>query len=240
MYECVGPRRRSLVTSYLEGVSWRVFEEYPGLVRDLIRGESGVYALYKGDRIYYVGLTQDLRSRLKRHLADRHQGAWDRFSVYVTRNDKDMRELEALLIRIVSPQGNRQVGRFAKSKDMGSHFVAAMKEADADKRARLLGVRCGGRGGGENRGVRKAPTRSRASFREVEDCGANARAGSTRLRYAPTGRFATTARFMGAQRQRRLQPSGAGKTAGSFGATGARKTAGFTWQNFGVEFESGV
>jgi hypothetical protein len=43
--------RKQLVTAHLEGVSWRVFAQYPDVVRDLIRGHAGVYALFKRDRL---------------------------------------------------------------------------------------------------------------------------------------------------------------------------------------------
>ena len=32
--------RKQLVTAHLEGISWRIFKQYPEAVRDLIRGDS--------------------------------------------------------------------------------------------------------------------------------------------------------------------------------------------------------
>ena len=132
---------RRLVTAYLEGVSWSVFEQYPEVVRELIRGHAGVYALYKRDRLYYVGLASNLMSRIKQHLRDRHHGSWDRFSVYLTLDDRHMKELESLLIRIADPHGNRMGGKFARASDIKRELHRRMREADADKRARLLGGR---------------------------------------------------------------------------------------------------
>jgi hypothetical protein len=68
----------------LEHISWRVLDEYPEVIRRLIRTKSGIYALYRGHRLYYVGLADNLMGRLKGHLRDRHRGLWDRFSVYLT------------------------------------------------------------------------------------------------------------------------------------------------------------
>jgi hypothetical protein len=51
-----------------------------------------VYALYHDDDLYYVGLASDLSSRLKAHLGGKHAGQWNRFSVYLTIDDKHLRE----------------------------------------------------------------------------------------------------------------------------------------------------
>ena len=133
--------RKQLVTGHLESVSWRVFDQYPDVVRDLIRGHSGIYALFKRDRLHYVGLATNLMGRLKQHLRDRHHGAWDRFSVYLTLDDRHTKELESLLIRIASPPGNKQGARFVKSKNITLELNRRMRGADADRRARLLGGR---------------------------------------------------------------------------------------------------
>jgi hypothetical protein len=81
-----------------------------------------VYALYKGGALYYVGLAKNLRSRLRGHLRDRHAEAWNRFSVYLTRGDQHLKELESLVLRIASPTGNRTTGKFSGSKDLRRVF----------------------------------------------------------------------------------------------------------------------
>lgn len=80
-------------------------EQYPAVIQTLIRGKSGVYALYNGDRLYYVGLASNLMGRLKGHVRDRHEGLWNRFSVYLTAHSEQshIRELDALLLRITKP-----------------------------------------------------------------------------------------------------------------------------------------
>lgn len=132
-------RKGALLLQHLEGVSWRVLEEYPELIRDMIRGESGVYALYRRDRLYYVGLASNLMGRLKSHLRDRHHSSWDRFSVYLTARTEHIKELESLLLRIVSPEGNKQGGRFVRSENLFSTLSAWIKEANAERLASLLG-----------------------------------------------------------------------------------------------------
>ncbi len=128
-----------LLTGYLEEIAGDVFEEYPEVLKALIRRRSGVYALYKGEVLYYVGLASNLMSRLKTHLRDRHAGRWNRFSVYLTREDGHMRQLEALLLRIAKPRGNRVKGGLKGSLNLYRDLRHTMTEADADSRARLLG-----------------------------------------------------------------------------------------------------
>ena len=100
-------KQKSLVLQHLEDISWRVLEDYLQVIKDMIRGRAGVYALYRRKKLYYVGLATNLMGRLKSHLKDRHHGSWDRFSVYLTMKDEHMKELESLLLRIVNPVGNK-------------------------------------------------------------------------------------------------------------------------------------
>jgi len=132
-------KSRSLLVQHLEKISWRVLEAYPEIVRDMIHGKSGVYALYKRDRLYYVGLAGNLRGRLRSHLKDRHHGAWDRFSVYLTGSSDHVRELESFIIRIVAPTGNRAGGRFPRSETLLPLLNRRIKEVDADRRAFIVG-----------------------------------------------------------------------------------------------------
>ena len=75
--------QQKLVLQHLEDVSWKVLDEYPQVIKSLIKGKWGVYALYKRNQLYYVGLASNLMGRLQSHLKDRHHNAWDRFSVYL-------------------------------------------------------------------------------------------------------------------------------------------------------------
>jgi len=133
------PKNRSLLVQHLEDISWKVMEEYPQVVRGMIRKRFGVYALYRKGRLHYVGLANNLIGRLKTHLRDRHGGSWDRFSVYLTSDAEHMRELESLLIRIAKPTGNRVIGGFARSKSLFGQLNEEIKEIDADRRAVILG-----------------------------------------------------------------------------------------------------
>jgi hypothetical protein len=114
--------RNSLVLEHLEGISRAAIRRYPDIITEFVRRKSGVYALYKGESLYYVGLAKNLRSRLHGHLKDRHAEAWDRFNVYLTQGDEHLKELESLILRIASPTGNRVAGKFISSQDLRPVF----------------------------------------------------------------------------------------------------------------------
>jgi hypothetical protein len=113
------PRKRAqLVCQHLENVSRDLLGDYPDLFRELAKGRHGVYALYRGNRLYYVGLATNLRGRLNQHLRDRHAQTWDQFSLYLTIGDRHLREIESLLIHISRPSGNRVKPGFARSENL--------------------------------------------------------------------------------------------------------------------------
>lgn len=66
--------------------------------------------------------------RLATHMRNRHGPSWDRFSVYLTIGDRHLRELEALILRIVKPKGNNQKGKFAKSEDLKRRLGRDVRE----------------------------------------------------------------------------------------------------------------
>ena len=120
-------RRAQLVCQHLENISRDALKKHQVIIRQYVRGRQGVYALYRKGKLYYVGLATNLRNRLKHHLRDRHGHSWDRFSVYLTIGDHHLRELEALILRVVKPKGNKQKGKFAKSEDLRRRFRNAVK-----------------------------------------------------------------------------------------------------------------
>lgn len=111
-------RRSTLVSQYLENVASGAMEEYQDIIRGYIGNRPGIYALYRKNRVYYIGLARNLRGRLRHHLKDRHKGLWDRFSVYLTIGNDHIRELESLLLRIGKPKGNKQSGKFVRAENL--------------------------------------------------------------------------------------------------------------------------
>ena len=131
--------REPLVHRHLENVSRELLELHPDVVRQFIGRNAGIYALYKKDKLYYVGLATALRHRLKVHLRNRHGTLWDRFSIYLTVKDQHLREIEALLLRIANPPGAKQRGKLAQSKDMRRGIAREIKERQHSKVSSLLG-----------------------------------------------------------------------------------------------------
>lgn len=130
-----------LVSEYLERVGGDVLESdhFRSIVARMIRGHAGVYALYKDERLYYVGLATNLMGRVKHHLKDRHAGKWNKFSVYLTTAGDHIKPIESLLLRIIDPKGNRVKGRLPGAHDLKRDLNRKVSEHQADERARLLG-----------------------------------------------------------------------------------------------------
>ncbi|MES2509715.1 MAG: hypothetical protein V4625_07280 [Pseudomonadota bacterium] len=131
----------TLVSEYLERVDGKVLAQvqFRLVLRDMIRGHAGVYALYKNESLYYVGLASNLMARVKHHLKDRHAGKWTRFSVYLTTNGEHIKPIESLLLRIAKPKGNLVQGRLPGAHDLMKDLNRKVSDQQHDERARLLG-----------------------------------------------------------------------------------------------------
>jgi Restriction Enzyme Adenine Methylase Associated/GIY-YIG catalytic domain len=113
------PKEAPLVSQYLERISRGAVEKYLPLFETYVVRRQGVYALYRKDKLYYVGLASNLKSRLHQHLKDHHGKSWDRFSVYFTVGDKRLKELETLILHITGkPRGNKNKGKFKDSENL--------------------------------------------------------------------------------------------------------------------------
>ncbi|MDB9787268.1 GIY-YIG nuclease family protein [Bacteriovoracaceae bacterium] len=115
-------KEKQLVTQYLEGISSKALEDYQHILKDYAGKRHGIYALYKKKKLYYVGLASSLKGRLKSHLRDRHAKKWDSFSIFLTLDNSYIKELETLVLHIVSPKGNTQRGRFIKGENLNRRF----------------------------------------------------------------------------------------------------------------------
>lgn len=98
-------KKGPLVCQHLENISREALEKYQDIVRRYVRNRQGVYALYRRNKLYYIGLASNLRSRLAHHLRDHHHESWDRFSVYLTIGDSHLKELESLILCVYSKLG---------------------------------------------------------------------------------------------------------------------------------------
>lgn len=76
---------------------------------------------------------------MKQHLRDTHATSWDGFSLYLTNDDAHMREIEALVLRIAAPKGNKQRGRLAGSANLAAEFRARVKAGQKEDLSELFG-----------------------------------------------------------------------------------------------------
>jgi hypothetical protein len=131
--------KKQLVVQYVERISRKLLEKYPKIIREFARRKHGIYALYKGNKLHYVGLASNLRNRLRSHLRDKHGATWDRFSMYLTLSDEHLRELESLVLCIANPKGNVLAGKFKKAKNLKRIIKSKIKEIMRLEQRDLLG-----------------------------------------------------------------------------------------------------
>jgi len=146
-------KRRHLVTKHLENVSRTILAKYPEAIREFARNRNGIYALYRKDRVCYLGLATNLRRRLKQHLRDQHAETWDRFSLYLTADDQHLHEIESLFLRISKPRGNTITPKLVASDDLRPALRRQIKER---QHAELEEIAPGGR---TRRKAKKAKTK---------------------------------------------------------------------------------
>ena len=111
-------RAARLVQGYLERKRRRLLDSRFEELESVLPHQRGVYALYKGDRLYYIGIARrNLAGRIRHHTNDKHAKRWDKFSLYVCKSVKTIAALEKLFLRIAKPPGNGQIGRL-RSPDL--------------------------------------------------------------------------------------------------------------------------
>jgi excinuclease UvrABC nuclease subunit len=82
----------------------------------------GVYMLYRGDELYYVGKASRLFTRLHDHsnkITDEYYAHWDYFSAFalvgkLEHQAEKMAEIEAILIAAMPRATNRSTPRFER------------------------------------------------------------------------------------------------------------------------------
>lgn len=97
-------------------------------LREIMKGYSGIYALYKGPKVYYVGLATNLFGRIKWHLKDRHRGKWDYFIIFRIKRVKFLKDIETLLTHLIDTKGNKQKGKVPKDADINRVLKDILKE----------------------------------------------------------------------------------------------------------------
>jgi len=121
--------RGLLIKGILERKSSDAFKHLGPEMKELLHGRPGIYALYKGDDLYYVGLGIHLHSRLKDHLwNDRLAGKWDSFSIFTIRKRRYLKDLETLILRIARPKGAKITGRVPHDHALEGEYRRFVKE----------------------------------------------------------------------------------------------------------------
>jgi hypothetical protein len=60
---------------HLENVSSELLAKHPDIIRKFVGRNSGIYTLYRRERLYYIALAKGLAGRLKAHLRDQQMAA---------------------------------------------------------------------------------------------------------------------------------------------------------------------
>lgn len=79
-------------------------------LQQIMRNYAGVYALYRKNTLYYVGLATNLYWRLLAHTKNRNKGKWDRFAIFRVGRVRYLKDMETLLLRVAAPIGNKVSG----------------------------------------------------------------------------------------------------------------------------------
>ncbi|MCH2161375.1 MAG: GIY-YIG nuclease family protein [Phycisphaerales bacterium] len=132
---------RHFIREHLEHINVKMFTESRADLKEVLFKKPGIYALYKKDRLVYVGKATNLFQRLQNHRRDRHAKTWDTFSAYVTKSNDVVHEVESLALRLAWPPANRKSGRFGKSTNLRPSLRAAFRERQRTEEIELLGKR---------------------------------------------------------------------------------------------------
>jgi len=99
-----------------------------------MRGYAGIYALYRGKKLYYVGLTKNLLGRIRWHLKDRHAQKWDSFVIFRIKRVNYLKDVETLLTNLISTPGNRVKGKLPRDADINRMLRIILREETAEIR----------------------------------------------------------------------------------------------------------
>jgi hypothetical protein len=97
-------------------------------LRQIMRGYAGIYALYRGKKLYYTGLTRDLFGRIRWHTQDRHARKWDQFIIFRIHKVRYLKDIETLIHHLVSAPGNRATGKVPRDADLNRILTSLVKE----------------------------------------------------------------------------------------------------------------
>ena len=118
----------ALVKGFLEKKDRLGFELLLPRYREVIGNSSGIYALYKGKKLYYIGIAQNLLNRVAAHSKDKHKGKWDKVSFFVIDRHRYSKDIETVILRIAEPKGNGTRGKFEKHYELQDKLNRVSRE----------------------------------------------------------------------------------------------------------------
>ena len=129
-----GPRKGALISGMTKRLPSGILSNpaFKKAIRTMLRGHAGIYVLYNGERIYYVGLTKNLFGRIRWHLKDRHAGNWDKFVVFRMKHDKYLKDIETLVLILVRAPGNIARGKLPKVADLNRELLRIVREQNKE------------------------------------------------------------------------------------------------------------
>ena len=130
--------RGSLIKEVVEHLHFESFEFLEEAINDMMKGKPGIYALYDNKKLYYVGLSINLKERVEEHTKDRHVKKWNNFSIYIIKKTKFLKDIETILLRVINPPGNTVKGKIPKLKSLQKVLKKAAKQkvSEAKKEAK--------------------------------------------------------------------------------------------------------
>lgn len=134
-------KSKPIVEAYLERIGQKVFTDFSSVITEIIKRHQGIYALYKKDKLYYIGLASNLKNRIKHHLNDKHKNYWTHFSLYIISKQEHIKEFESVILRIAYPKGNRQKGKLAGSKNIRPLLKKKLNAEWKRKRSEILNTK---------------------------------------------------------------------------------------------------
>lgn len=121
-------KSKPIVEAYLERIGQKVFKDFSSVITGLIRGNQGIYALYKKDKLYYIGLAGNLKIRIKHHLNDKHKNCWTHFSLYIISKQEHIKEFESVILRVAYPKGNSVRGKLSRAENLRPTLKIGLKK----------------------------------------------------------------------------------------------------------------
>lgn len=120
-----------LIDNYVENIPRVLLRKFKGQFEGWFKQGRGIYALYKGKNLYYVGMGR-IPGRILHHFYDKHKNKWDNFSAYIIRREKYTREFETIISRFARPMGSEAIGKLSKKNNLKRKVKKLIKQREKE------------------------------------------------------------------------------------------------------------